>query len=500
MSALNAAEATEPADPHWRQFQHALGEPALIGANSGHAEANAAFRPIPAIALQDIDVHRFLLGSDLFHDRRLSSDETIGCITCHGGPLSGTDGRPVSTGVGRVRGNFNALSTLNAAFNFRQFWDGRAVTLADQALLPIASELEMANTLDTVLATLEADQSYVDDFNELYVDGVTINNMADAMAYFQRISFTVTDTAFQRHLNGEQGQLSEQELRGMQRFQEIGCVNCHNGINLGGNSFQRLGVMRAYYPERREAGFFDAGVANRTGRTQDLYAVKVPGLHNASTTMPYFHNGEIPTLATAISEMAIFQLGRQLHEQDVNDIVQFLRTTTGRSTGMVYSREIERLARLTAPQLIRQSGDLPESHAEAYRSVRASIAPLHQRLLAEMHRVNNGEVAHFDFIQFQHLELIRHARALMHPPSGLPAPERRALVEQATTLLEEVMSLEGHISDFLQAHAMTGVHEALLREPHPEMDSDADISAQIERQRAAADRLLVVMRSALSIE
>ena len=244
----NLALATDAADPAWRFFQHALGEKPAIGSHADHRLADAVTRPVPQITLQDINVHKFLLGNDLFHERRLSSDNTNGCVTCHAGPVSGTDGRPVSFGVDRARGKFNALTTFNANLNFRQFWDGRSVTLADQAIEPIISELEMANTLENALAMLQSDQSYVESFEAIYPDGVSINNMADAMAHFQATNFSVSNSPFQRHLRGEPEQLSEQALRGWQTFQDIGCSSCHNGLNLGGNSYQRLGTMRAYYP------------------------------------------------------------------------------------------------------------------------------------------------------------------------------------------------------------------------------------------------------------
>jgi cytochrome c peroxidase len=268
--------AQDPADPAWREFQHALGAPAPIGANADHPLAASVVRPFPAIDLADVNPRKYLLGSDLYHERALSADNSIGCFICHAGPMSGTDGRTVPRGVAQAEGKVNALSVLNAAFNFRQFWNGRAITLADQALMPLVTPHEMANTLEQVLATLQADAAYMEEFRALYPDGLSSNNLADAIAHFERTSFAVTDTPFQHFLQGDTTALTDQEQRGWQRFQDIGCSSCHNGIGLGGNSYQKLGAFQPWFPAVREPGPNDAGLAERTNRPQDLYVVKVP--------------------------------------------------------------------------------------------------------------------------------------------------------------------------------------------------------------------------------
>lgn len=480
------ASATDPADPAWRQFQHAMGDTPAIGANAGHPLADAVTRPVPVVTLQDIDVHKFLLGNDLFHERRLSADNTTGCITCHAGPGSGTDGRPVSFGVDRARGRFNALTTFNAHFNFRQFWDGRSVTLADQALEPIISELEMANTLENALATLQADASYVDSFNSIYPDGLSINNMADAMSHFQTMHFNVSDSPFQRFLNNSPEALSGQALRGWQTFRDIGCSSCHNGINLGGNSYQRLGVLRAYYPEQRDAVADDAGLAARTMRAEDLHVVRVPNLHNIAMTMPYFHDGSISTLNVAIEQMARYQLGRELGDQDIADIAEFLKSLTGRPAGFALGSEIGRLGRSTEPV----ADFKEESHSDAYQAAIMAITPTHQQLLADMQRVGNGDVAHFDFVQFQHLQLIRHARALQFPPADLPNTSQSCLRDEAKQLLDQVMALEWPIANYLQAQAMLGILRAHLNTPADSSPDAGETNNMLADHHAAAEKNL----------
>lgn len=489
--------AQQPDDPAWRAFQHALGAPAPIGVNAGHVLATSVARPFPAIDLHDINPRKYLLGSDLYQERALSADNSIGCFICHAGPLSGTDGRAVPRGVAHAVGKVNALTTFNAAFNFRQFWNGRAITLADQALLPIVTPHEMANTLEQVLATLQADAGYVEEFAALYPDGISSNNLADAIAHFEHTSFAVVDTPFQRHLQGDNTALSEQELRGWQRFQEIGCSSCHNGINLGGNSYQKLGAMQPYFPTRREAGPNDAGLAERSGRPQDLYVVKVPSLHNVAVTEPYLHDGSLDSLQSVTAEMARFELGRELSEEDVGDLVAFMVALNGPPAGLELESEITQLARMQTATTASAS-PLPStaSHQEAYRAAQDAVMPAFSQLQVELGRVESGEVAHFDFVQFQHLELIRHARALQHPPSDLAQSSRQCLQDGAKQLLEDVMALELPIADFLQARALLGVLDAHRRAPAPDSPSAAELDAQSATLRDAARQSLEVIAGA----
>lgn len=514
---LHAAEAPDQA---WLDFNNARGETPLIGASADHELALTAYRPVQAFAISDIDANKMRLGFDLFHERRLSADNSIGCNSCHSGMFGGTDGRRVSTGVNGVLGNLNAPTTFNAAMNFRQFWDGRAVTLTDQALGPIENKLEMAHDLSDVLSLLENDASYPAEFASVYPDGITTHNMADAIAYFQTVNFTRASTPFVRHLNGEEGQLSEQALRGWDRFDEVGCVTCHNGINLGGNSYQQLGAASSYYAEHRTAGPNDDGLINRSGRDSDLHVFKVPTLHGVAETAPYFHDGSVETLELAIEEMGEHQLGRLLSEQDIDDISAFLRSLGGRPMGMPMMG-MGRGMGMRQEGGMRQGGGMMQqggmrmgqgmpgrmnaepaadpasvseqaplaaapagSHNEAYQSAIATAESATNKLLAEMVRIQTGEVAHYDFLQYQHLELIRHARALHHPPSGITGKEREQLVSLAEQLLAETNQLEWVIADFLRAQALAQIVRTHIEQPEASEyasalgDTAAALSAQ----------------------
>jgi cytochrome c peroxidase len=521
------------ADQAHIDFLNALGEPALIGANGDHELALTAYRPVPAFNIADIDANRLRLGFDLFHETRLSIDNSTGCNSCHSGMFGGTDGRKVSTGARGALGNLNAPTTFNAAYNFRQFWDGRAVDLKEQALGPIVNEIEMAHTLDGVLDMLRNDSNYPAEFASVYADGVTAHNMADAIAYFQTVNFSRASTPFVRHLAGEDGQLSEQALRGWQRFDELGCASCHNGINLGGNSYQQLGAGLSYYVEHRTPGPHDDGLIGRSGRANDLHVFKVPTLHGIAETGPYFHDGSIETLESAIEEMGEHQLGRLLSDEDIDDIAAFLRSLGGRPMGgmamgsMGMGRGMG-MAQGSGPGMGRGMGQgmsggmqgmgggmrrmqgnaseadagtpavftATSTHAADYAHAIRITADAVPELIAEMRRVHSGAVAHYDFIQFQHLELIRHARSLQHPPASLQETTRAQLSQQASELLQDVNALEWTIADFLRAEAMIRVMTSHINEPEDsELSGEMGDPALLREQHSQIAQRMIEMAS-----
>ncbi|MBC54589.1 MAG: hypothetical protein CMQ34_12225 [Gammaproteobacteria bacterium] len=547
--------AAEPVDEAWLAFSNALGQPALIGANADHDLALTGYRPVAGFSASHVDADKLRLGFDLFHERRLSADNSIGCNSCHSGMFGGTDGRKVSTGAFGVSGHLNAPTTFNAAMNFRQFWDGRAVTLTEQALGPIESPIEMAHDLDAVVQWLQDDSDYAAEFAISYPDGVTAHNVGDALAYFQTMNFTRTNTPFLRHLAGEDGQLSDQAQRGWQRFDDLGCASCHNGINLGGNSYQQLGSASSYFVEHRVAGINDNGLFNRSLRDQDRHVFKVPTLHGIAETAPYFHDGSIETLEAAIEEMGEHQLGRVLSQQDIDDIAAFLQSLSGRGMGMMMgnmgmgrgqgmqrgqgmrhdqnmsqgmgrgmgrgmgqgmgqgpgmrrgpsmqqgtnngaSTAIDTPAPVTAANHSR-----PGSHADDYDTAIAAAASAQEKLLAEMARIDVGDVAHYDFLQFEHLELLRHARALHHPPAALDDATRAQLTSTAQHLLTQTNDLEWVISDFLRAHAMAMVMQSHIDEPasNSTLSGPGEPAQRLKDYRQNAREMMTAMaRSSIS--
>ncbi|MGE5467534.1 MAG: cytochrome-c peroxidase, partial [Ignavibacteria bacterium] len=272
------------------------------------------------------------LGAKLFHDTRLSHDDSISCASCHKLDRAGIDERPTAVGIGGKVGKVNTPTVFNAAYNFVQFWDGRAASLEVQAAGPVHNPLEMASDWPEVIGKLSQDRYYRDAFGRLYAVGITATAITDAIATFER-SLVTPDSRFDRFLRGEKGAITERELRGYHLFKDFGCASCHQGINVGGNFYAGLGVFGNFFADRRKDAPEDQGRFNVTGKEKDRHFFKVPSLRNVARTAPYFHDGSVRTLPEAIRLMGRYQLGRSLSPEEVELIADFLKTLTGSYQG-----------------------------------------------------------------------------------------------------------------------------------------------------------------------
>lgn len=279
-----------------------------------------------------LDSRKVALGARLFNDPKLSGDGTISCAHCHNLDTGGVDHMPHSRGVDGKEGKVNAPTVFNSGFNFRQFWDGRAATLEDQIDGPLQNPIEMANTWPHAIATIVEDEQYNAAFKAIYPDGIQPHNVKDAIATFERSLFT-PNSRFDRFLRGDSAALNAKELAGYGLFKQIGCTSCHQGLNIGGNMYQRLGIVEDYFAERGYISKADLGRFNITHREQDRYLFKVPSLRNVALTSPYLHDGSVATLEEVVQIMARFQLGKKLKISEVSKIVAFLRTLTGEHSG-----------------------------------------------------------------------------------------------------------------------------------------------------------------------
>jgi cytochrome c peroxidase len=285
--------------------------------------------PIQPIMLEiNLDGAKVLLGEKLFNDKQLSHNNTVSCATCHALDLGGTDQLPRSIGIDGNEGDINAPTVFNAAFNFTQFWDGRAKTLEAQIDGPTHSPLEMGSNWEEITGKLGRSPDYPAAFASLYPDGIDAKNIRDAIAVYER-SLITPNSRFDRFLRGNQDSLTNEEKEGYQIFKSVGCVSCHQGVNAGGNLFQEFGVMGAYFTDRGKITKADLGRYNVTHEEYDKYVFKVPTLRNISKTFPYFHDGSAKTLEDAVKVMSKYQLGRELSSQEVDSIVLFLRTLDG---------------------------------------------------------------------------------------------------------------------------------------------------------------------------
>ncbi|WP_420472930.1 cytochrome-c peroxidase [Noviherbaspirillum sp. ST9] len=282
-------------------------------------------RPLPEKA--DTDPARVALGKRLFFDTRFSRDNKVSCASCHDFAKGGADGRVRSPGVDGRTGPANSPTVLNARFNFRQLWNGKAHSLEDQVDMAIANPNVFDSSWDHVLGKLGKDASLVTDFKNAYREGLNRRNVVDALVTFERS--LVTPSRFDAYLRGKADAISPEEKLGYARFKSYGCVACHQGVNVGGNMFQVFGAVRPYLGQDGALQEYDLGRFHVTGRESDKFVFKVPSLRNVALTAPYFHNGSARTLEDAVDVMIKYQLGRTAPQEDKALIVKFLHTLTG---------------------------------------------------------------------------------------------------------------------------------------------------------------------------
>ena len=228
------------------------------------------------------------LGKQLFFDARLSGGNDVSCATCHIPGMAFTDGLPKGWGAAGKDLPRNTPSLLNVGFYESYFWDGRAVSLEEQALAPILSPDEMNQDLDELEKELNAVPGYAAQFQSVFGGGVTREGIAKALAAFQR-SLVSRDSDFDRYLAGDRSALSGEAREGWRLFQSAGCIRCHNGPNLSDSGFYRLGTS-----------FEDQGRGAITGDNLDVHAFRTPGLRDVARTAPYMHNGSLKTLTEVV--------------------------------------------------------------------------------------------------------------------------------------------------------------------------------------------------------
>lgn len=302
---------------------------------NGLAAAEFANEPIRPIADSlPVDMHKVVLGDMLYHDTRLSADNSISCASCHGLNTGGVDNKRYSEGVGGQFGGVNAPTVYNAAYNFVQFWDGRANTLAEQAAGPPLNPVEMAcHSFDEIIAKLQQDVNFTKAFTEVYPEGYSEKSITNAIEEFEKTLLT-PNSRFDRYLKGEKSAINDTELTGYELFKKYDCATCHVGETLGGQSYELMGVKRDYFADRgSEMTEEDNGRFKQTKTDRDKHRFKVPGLRNIALTAPYFHDGSIKTMKDAVDYMAKYQVDAILSNEELGEIVAFLETLTGEYKG-----------------------------------------------------------------------------------------------------------------------------------------------------------------------
>lgn len=295
---------------------------AMLASGAVRAQNQEPVQPIePAKITNPAKVE---LGKKLWFDPRLSRSGFISCNSCHNLSTGGADNLKTSIGDKWQKGPINSPTVLNSSLNLAQFWDGRAKDLREQAGGPIANPGEMAFTHDLAVDMLRSIPQYVADFKQVFgTEKLSIDEVTSAIAAFEETLVT-PNSRFDKWLKGDKQAINEQELRGYQLFKNSGCVACHNGPNLGGNSFQKMGLIEAYKTDNPAEGRFAV-----TGNDAERFSFKVPTLRNVELTYPYFHDGAADTLSQAVDTMGRIQLGKTFTPSENKDIVAFLKTLTG---------------------------------------------------------------------------------------------------------------------------------------------------------------------------
>jgi cytochrome c peroxidase len=288
-------------------------------------QAMAADEPIKPIQPAKVkDAGMVELGKKLFFDPRLSKSGFISCNSCHNLSMGGTDNLKTSIGHNWQKGPINAPTVLNSSLNLAQFWDGRALTLQDQAGGPIANPGEMASTHTLAISVLQSIPAYVAEYKKVFnSDKISVDGVTKAIAAFEETLVT-PNSRFDKWLKGDKKALSAQELAGYELFKDSGCTACHNGAAAGGNTYQKMGIIEPYKSSSPAEG--RVAVTKEEG---DRFFFKVPTLRNVEMTYPYFHDGEAGSLAQAVDVMGRIQLGKAFSKDESDKIVAFLKSLTG---------------------------------------------------------------------------------------------------------------------------------------------------------------------------
>ena len=312
--------------------------------------AQGIFKPLPSAEemqkLRPFTEEQVKLGHQLWYEPRLSKGNTVSCNSCHNLATAGVDNLPTSQGHKGQFGGRNSPTALNAALLGMQFWDGRAADVEEQAGGPLVNPVEMANDSQEAAA---AKIAKIPEYQELFKtafpeDGaVSFKNITTALGAFERT--LLTPTKWDDYLKGNVNALNEQERKGVRAFMDNGCIACHSGVNLGGATFQKFGLVEGPYWKFIEDPKHDKGRADVTKKAEDEFFFRVPGLRNVERTYPYFHNGSVWELDKAVNIMAKAQLGKTLAPEETENIVAFLKALSG-----------------NVPESARTMPELPVSH------------------------------------------------------------------------------------------------------------------------------------------
>jgi cytochrome c peroxidase len=291
-------------------------------------DAEEPIKPLPK-SIDDVDEAKVAIGRRLYFDPILSAADNVSCASCHQLDKGGDDNMVTSTGIDGQKGPINSPTVFNSRYNIDQFWDGRTDDLQEQAEKPVTNPVEMGTEKwENAVERVKKDDWYAKKFKKAYNDDISKKTITHAIAEYEKT--LVTPAPFDAYLRGDEDAISKQAKAGYEEFKSVGCTTCHTGINVGGNQYQKMGLVKPYFSELdRELTDADMGRMNVTGDKEDKHVFKVPTLRNVEHTAPYFHDGSVKELEEAVRLMGHHQLGKDLSDGQIDKIVAFLKSLSG---------------------------------------------------------------------------------------------------------------------------------------------------------------------------
>jgi cytochrome c peroxidase len=295
---------------------------AKAGATKIDPSMLAVFAPMPAKndTANPATPEKTELGKMLFFDARLSKGQDVSCNTCHALDKLGADGKKVSEGTKKQALVRNTPTVLDASVQFKQFWDGRAKDVEEASTMSLTDPKQMGMADEkAVVAVLSSMPEYEAAFKKAFPgEAITLANVGKALGAFLRT--LLYPSKWDKYLAGDKTALSDDELKGLKAFLDAGCQTCHQGAGLGGTMFQKLGLVKPW-PDQKDQGVFDV-----SKQETDKMMFKVPQLRAVSKTGPYLHDGSDESLEKVVKDMADFQLGKHLTDEQTASIITFLKT------------------------------------------------------------------------------------------------------------------------------------------------------------------------------
>ncbi len=311
-------------------------------ASKGMAPKHAN-EPVQMIEAVPYNAAQAAVGKKLFNDKRLSIDDTVSCASCHDFTKGGADGLRFSKGVREQEGDINAPTVFNAVYHHRQFWNGRAADLQEQAGGPPLNPIEMGSkNWGEIIAKLAKDTALTQEFLAAYPSGWTEQNVTHAIAEYEKTLIT-PHSAFDKWLSGDESAISDVAKHGYARFKAYRCASCHVGKALGGQSFEFMNLKKDYFSHRGNPLASDVGLKGFTNKDEDLHKFKTPSLRNIVLTAPYLHDGTVSNLEDVIRIMGTYLAGIEVSSVDRASILAFLYTLTGEFEGKPLGEEGEKV-------------------------------------------------------------------------------------------------------------------------------------------------------------